>query len=111
MLRRFCILLLAFAFVVGLTAQIAGAWTMNGCPMSAPSMGTFSERSQSDTPCNGLTPACIDAVGCAMPTALPVTILSASTTFEWTAATFTLSDISLSGLAIEPDLTPPILRA
>lgn len=112
MLHRVSVLLLAFAFVVGLTAQVtaAGAWTMNGCA-SAASMGTSSHDSQSDTPCNGLTPACIDSVGCAVPTALPVPPLSASTMFEWVAATFTLPDNSMSGLSVEPDLTPPILRA
>jgi hypothetical protein len=112
MLRRVSVILLAFAFVVGLTAQVAaGAWTMHGCPMSAASMGTSSQDSQSDTPCNGLTPACMDSVGCAVPTALPVPQLLASTMFEWVAATFTLPDNSMSGLSVEPDLTPPILRA
>lgn len=112
MLHRVGVLLLAFAFVVGLTAQIAaGAWTMNGCLMSGASMGTSSEDSQSDTPCNGMTLACIDSVGCAMPAALAVPQLLAPTAFAWIAATFTLPDNSLSGVSVQPDLTPPILRA
>jgi hypothetical protein len=112
MLHRHGVLVLAFAFVVGLTAQIAaGVWTMNGCPTAMGSMSAPSGDPPSDVPCNGLTLACIDGVNCAMPTALPVPPMAASISFEWTAASFTLIDTSMSGLSLEPDLTPPILNA
>lgn len=112
MLHRLGVLLLAFAFVVGLTAQVAaGAWMMNGCPMSMASSDMPAGDTQSDAPCNGLTLACIDALGCAMPTVAPAPPMEASITLKWVAATFAFPDISMSGLSVEPDLTPPILLA
>jgi hypothetical protein len=114
MLRRVGILLLTLAFVVALTTQsVPHASAMDGCPMSAAAMAISSKASQSDFPCKGPTQACIDVMdcaACATAVALPVPPLS-PTTLEWVAATYTASGISLSGLSVEPELTPPILVA
>jgi hypothetical protein len=112
MLRRFGILLLAFVFVVGSTMQIVPrAWAMDGCAMAGASMDAPSADGQSGAPCKGLTPACVDAMGCVATVALPAPPLSTSTGLASVATTYSFFGISLSGLSVEPELSPPILLA
>jgi hypothetical protein len=121
MLRRVGILLLTFAFVVGLTTQLVPrALAMDyqtPCPMGMEAMGdmpmdqadTSADVDPSGSPCKGLTPDCIDAMGCVVAVAaLPHAPISASTAFKWVDVAYSFVTPSLAGRSIPPDLFPPI---
>jgi hypothetical protein len=62
-------------------------------------------------PCSGHTPNCVDHVGCVTVSALPASPASVAVAFEWTSLDYDLAPVSLSGISVKPELSPPILAA
>lgn len=113
MLKRLAIYLLAFAVVLGVTLQVAGAaLAAAGLPateMTAMDMG--GDCDQPAGPCNGLTPDCIDSMGCLSNLAAPVAPLAVSAPFKWSAVSYFSSNAMQAGVSIKPEHSPPILNA
>ncbi len=59
-------------------------------------------------PCKGMTPACIDSMGCivAIPTATFITPAS----FEWRGISYASFNVAMADRTIRPELFPPILH-
>jgi hypothetical protein len=128
MLRRVAIFVLAFFFIVSVTMEMMPrAMAMpqpTPCPMGMQSSGTHSmdmqsehadmsaDADQSGAPCNkGLTPTCIDAMGCVVAVALPQAPLSAPRVLDWSEVTYSVATSIPASRSIPPDLFPPILAA
>ncbi len=100
---------LALAFLVGATAQLVP---------SGMAMAEMSARADmagggaaSDMPCTGHAPNCIDHLGCLAIPALPTSPASLAVPFRWTSVAYHFSATPLSGISVEPELSPPILAA
>jgi len=108
-LNRLLTVCLALAFLVGVTAQ--------HMPCGMAQAGTavradMADRCAGPQPsCTDHMPACIDQLGCLTLPALPVSPASMAIGFEWTAPTYHVAAAALSGISIEPELSPPILAA
>jgi hypothetical protein len=110
MVKRFGIVLLAVAVIVGLTMQVVPrGLALESGQVAVASMDMPCDGG-SGTPCKGMTPACIDLMGCVVAVAIPARAPDL-TTFPWLTAGYTFTDTSLSGLSVQPELTPPILLA
>jgi hypothetical protein len=110
MVKRIATCLLSFAVILTMTLQaIPHAPAMT----SDASMSMMADMDMSDcgAPCKGMTPACIDAMGCLAAIGLPATPFSAATPFERSALRYAAFDVVLSSRTIRPELFPPILRA
>ena len=114
--KRLSIMLLALAVVFGMTTQVvrhASAMmamsSMGGTPATTSDAGDASN--DEPAPCKGLTPACIDAMGCVMALGVPLPALSVSATIRWTSVAYLLATDRLSGSSVEPELFPPIFVA
>jgi hypothetical protein len=116
MLKRVSIILLAIAFVIGATVQLMprAVAMHDAAGMSDDMSMTMSAAEQSsdgDMPCKGMTPACVDTMGCAVVLALPAPSASAPTPILWGVISYSTLVIMLDGLAVEPELFPPIPTA
>lgn len=110
MVKRFGIVLLAIAVIVGLTMQVLPrGFALESGQVAVASMDMPCDGG-AGAPCKGMTPACIDAMGCVVAVAIPAQVPEL-TTAPWVAAAYTFADTSLSGLSVPPELTPPILLA
>jgi hypothetical protein len=105
-LRAVC---LALAFLVGLTAQLL-----------PPSMPEAQMTVRADMaggcsgpqpPCTGHMPNCVDHVCCVTVFALPASLASVAVAFEWASLDYDRAPVSLSGISVKPELSPPILAA
>jgi hypothetical protein len=110
MAKRFGIVLLAVAVIVGLTMQVLPRSVAFESGQIAVASTDMPCDGGSGTPCKGMTLACIDAMGCVVAVAIPARVPQL-TTVPWVAAMYTFADTSLSGLSVEPELSPPILLA
>lgn len=113
MLKRVTIYLLAFAVVIGVTVQISGAALATaGAPaMEMAAMAMGGDCDQPADPCTGVTPDCIDSMGCASNTAAPVAPLADSAPLRWGAVRYFPLCAMSAGVSIKPEHSPPILNA
>ena len=115
MLRRVGILLLALAFVVGWTTQMmprALAIPQSSlCPMGMVSEPAemSADADQSSMPCKGMTPTCIDVMGCVVTVAVPLAPLSTPTVLKWAEVAYSCTISLPTGRSVPPDLFPPII--
>ena len=112
MLKRVATYLLSLAVVLTMTLQVVRP--ASGMP-SDPAMSMagmdMSNCDHPAVPCKGMTPACIDSMGCVTIIGLPTIPLTAATPFEWGVLSYTAFGVALIGRTIRPELFPPILRA
>ena len=108
-LKRLRAVCLALAFLVGLTAQLL-----------PPSMPEAQMTVRADMaggcsgpqpPCTGHMPDCVDHVCCVTVSALPASLASVDVAFESALPDYHLAPVSLSGISVKPELSPPILAA
>jgi len=113
MLKRATIYFLAFAIITGLTLQIAGsALAAAGQPaMSMAAMDMGNGCDQRAAPCKGMTPDCIDSMGCLINAAALVAPLAASVPFQWGAVSYFPLNAMPTGVSIKPEHSPPIPHA
>ena len=108
-LRRLLILCFAAALLVGGWAQLLP------CSMAEAQRGVGADMAAGcagrDIPCANLAPGCIDHIGCVVVPALPVLPNSLPVALRWTAVAYAFTAVSLAGLTVEPELSPPILAA
>ena len=112
MLKRIATFLLAFGVVLATTLQVIprASVTAPHATISA-TMDMAGDCNNPASPCKGLTPACIDSMGCLMTAALPAAPLSASVPVQWAEASYAPATAVLAGVTPDPELFPPILRA
>jgi hypothetical protein len=127
MLKRLATLLLAVAVIVSMTMQViprasAMPW-MSGMDagQSTSDMSAADDMNMADcmkaghanqVPCKGMTPECIDLMGCVVATGVPVSPpASAATSLRWVRVTYMLARQTLRGGSVEPEIFPPILSA
>jgi len=112
MVHRIATYLLSLAVILTMTLQtIPHASGMPSDPamsMAGMDMGNCDHPA---APCKGMTPACIDGMGCVTLIGLPTIPLAAATPFEWDVVSYTIFDVALAGRTVPPELFPPILRA
>jgi hypothetical protein len=105
--KRLLTLCLALAFLVGATVQLVP------CSTTQMDMGVRADMeggcAAPQTPCTGHMPSCIDHVGCVTVPALPPSPASMPIAFRWIVITYDFAAVSLPGLNVEPELSPPIL--
>jgi len=110
MLKRATTYFLAFAVILGLTLQIAGsALAAAGQPamkMAAMDMGR--DCDQSSPPCKGLTPDCINSMGCIINIATPVALHAVPVSFLWGVISYFSLNATPAGVSIKPEHSPPI---
>lgn len=116
MWKRIAISLLSFAiiFVVSLQTAPQKPVMTSDAPMSmAGSMAgmDMSDCDHHSVPCKDMTPACFGSMGCMSMIGLPAPLLSAATSFEWSAISYPMFEVALAGRTIAPELFPPILHA
>ena len=112
MLKRIATCLLSLAVIVTMTLQVIPH--APAMPLDSPTSMAGMDMSNCEhraAPCKGITPACIDSMGCVTIIGLPTTPLSASVPFKWGVLSYTVFDVALAGRTIRPELFPPILRA
>jgi hypothetical protein len=113
MLKLIAHSLLSFIFVLVMMMQVvphATAAMPSDTSMSMDGMD-MSNCDHSGAPCKGMTPACIDSMGCATIAALPTTPLLTSAPLHWAVLSYGFVDVAMNGRTIRPELFPPILRA
>jgi hypothetical protein len=82
---------------------------MAGAGMSEDCMKMMAQQQQpADTPCKGLTFACIAAMGCAVPAVLPGTAPLTIAPQHFAAQTFWPTIRLLAGNDLAPELPPPL---
>ncbi len=112
MWKRIATHLLSLAVILTMTLQAVPHAS------GMPSESTMSMAGMDMTNCDhpaaprkGMSPACIDSIGCVTIIGLPTIPLAAATPFEWGVLSYTAFDVALAGRTIRPELFPPILRA
>jgi len=106
MLKRATIYFLAFAITLGVTLQTSGSALAAAGQSSMMHMGSDCE--QPAAPCKGLTPDCINIIGCVINAAAPVAPLAISEPLLWgDVSYFSLNAVSV-GVSIKPEHSPPI---
>jgi hypothetical protein len=118
MLRRIVTFVMAAVLVACLATQAvphalaSAAETHDCCPMEMGNTDTDTDVAAAadavGVPCKGLTPACIDAMGCVVPVAVPLRapVLSPVAT-AWSEVAYTTATPVLAGRSIPPDPFPP----
>lgn len=117
MLKCLAVYFLAFAIITGLTLQIAGSAVASAgqhamsptMEMAAMDMGNGCDQPAS--PCKGMTPDCINIMGCVMNTATPVAPLAVFEPLLWVAISYFSLHAMPMGVSIKPEHSPPILHA
>jgi len=105
-LKRLLTLCLVLAVLVGVTVQLLPC-SSSGADMSIRS-DMAAGRTGPEAPCAGHVPACIDHFGCLPGPAIPASPAAMTVALQWTTLAFNLTTAPLSGLIIEPELSPPI---
>ena len=117
MLKRAATYFLVLAVILGVTLQIAGSALAGAgqhavspaMEMAAMDMGNGCDQLAS--PCKGMTPDCIDSMGCLINAAALVAPLAASVPFQWAAVSYFSHNAMLTGMSIKPEHSPPIPHA
>jgi hypothetical protein len=104
-LKRLLTLCLALAVLVGVTALLP-------CSLSEADMSIRSDMAAGgagpEAPCAGHVPTCTAHFGCLPGPAIPTSRAAITVALQWTTLAFNLATAPLSGLIIEPELSPPI---
>ncbi len=100
---------LALALVLGVTAQLMPSAIAGPQATACAGMGTGCDGAK--PPCTGHAPSCVDRVGCVTISALPTSPTTVAVPVEWTLLDYNLVPVSLIGISVEPELSPPILTA
>jgi hypothetical protein len=108
-LKRLLTLELMLGLVVGTVAQLVPVSTAQPAMLVQTDMACVCPGLQ--PPCTGHIPNCVDHICCVTVSALPVSLVSVAVEFEWTSLYYGLTAESLSGISVEPELSPPILTA
>ena len=105
-LKRLLTVCLALAFLAGVTAQLMPSsmaetvttisTEMGGCACPYP-------------PCTGHIPNCLDHGGCISVSVLPTSPATIALPVEWRSLDYHLPPQLLAGIAVKPELSPPIL--
>ena len=109
-LRRLLTVCLAVAFVVGVTVQLMPI------SMAAPHMTARADMAggcdgPQPPPCTGHMPNCLDHGGCIGVSAVPTLSPTIAMPVVWTSLDYDLAPQALSGISVEPELSPPIFTA
>ena len=112
MLKRATIYFLAFAITLGVTLQISGsALVAAGQPAMSSTMDMGGDCDQPAPPCNGMTPDCMDSMGCFVNAAAPVAPLAVSEPLLWGDVSYFSLNAVPAGVSIKPEHSPPIPHA
>lgn len=110
MLRQIATYVLALAIVLGTTLQaMASASAAIPQPSMTMSDVDMAKSDYPNPPCKGMTPICIDSLGCVINIGVPAASPLASIPFEWGVVSYFFSLAALAGVSIEPELSPPII--
>jgi len=116
--RHLLLMLIAFAFVGGTTMQLVHAAQHGAaqvkvdipCDMAMP-VSASSTSASDDTkpmpPCKGLTPDCVEQMGCVSLTALPVPFPAYEPILHYSVIAYWVSFSKLDGLDRAPEPFPP----
>lgn len=107
--KRLLILCLALGLVLGVTVQLMPS-AMAQAQMTA-SAGMTGGCDRPKPPCTGHTPSCVGHIGCITVSAIPTAPDSIAVPVEWTLLDYDLGPVSLAGISVKPELSPPILAA
>jgi len=108
-IRRMLRLGLALAYLVGVSAQFvpsSRAMAQLGVAIALPDGCAAPEA-----PRPGPMPLCIDHLGCLAIPALPSAPAALAIPFRWTSVAYQFRATLLSGISVEPELSPPIVAA
>ena len=108
-LKRLLTVCLALAFVVGVTVQLMPISIAT--PQMTASADMDGGGSGKHPPCTGHMPNCLDHGGCVSASVVPVSPTTIAVPVEWTSLDYDLVPQALSGISVEPELSPPILAA
>jgi len=110
MLRRAATYFLAIALALGVMFQVANAaLAAAGQPaMEMAAMDMDGGCDQPASPCHGLTPDCIDSMGCLASSATPAESVVDSAPFQWGAVRYFSLDALPTGVGVKPEHSPPI---
>jgi hypothetical protein len=104
--------LLSFAFILVMTVQaVSHASAMPSDQSMSMDGMDMSQCDHPAAPCKGMTPGCIDSMGCVAIVALPTMPLLTSAPLHWDVLSYRVVDVAMNGRTIRPELFPPILRA
>jgi hypothetical protein len=108
-LKRLLTLCLALAFLLGVTGQLVPS------SMAAPQMTASADMGGGcagpQPPCTDHMPNCLDHGGCITVSALPASPTSIVVPVEWKSLNYDFAPQALTGIAVKPELSPPILAA
>lgn len=121
MFRRFVTFIMAAVLVASLATQTVPhalamtAPTHDCCPMEmgdadpGANVGDITMApDEAGAPCKGLTPACIDVMGCVVPVAIPIQVpILSQLASGWSEVAYVTATPRLAGRSIPPDPFPP----
>jgi hypothetical protein len=109
--NRVAIVLLSLTILVGLTTQlvVAASVEMVGQTTSITAGETMGHGDGAHNPCKGFKPRCVDHAGCVLISGVSMIPVSAPAPVTWDEIEYGELAMSLAGLSIEPELSPPIL--
>jgi hypothetical protein len=113
MLKRLAIVALAFLLGIGATAQVgllASTMPMDsgsGAPCEMATDAGAPDQGLPKMPCNGKIPGCIGSIGCVAFGDFPGPI-AATSPVDWIVIAWSAGGPDLTGLSVEPELSPPI---
>lgn len=113
-LRQLLLVLIAFAFIGGTSAQLARA-AEYAAPMGVMSMPcdmtTMSHAGMPDDqpmpPCKGMTPDCIKQMGCVTDAGLPARAMSLDVAVHFSDVDYWSACYSVADFVREPESLPP----
>ncbi len=113
MQKRAATYFLAIALALGVTFQVAGvALAAAGQPaMEMAAMDMDDGCDQPASPCHGMTPDCIDSMGCIISAATPVIPLAFTAQLQWGDVRYVSLSAVPTGMSIKPEHSPPIPHA
>jgi hypothetical protein len=107
--HRLLTLCLALGLVVGVPMRLVP------CGMAETPVGVAADNDDGCAPaqraCTEPGPSCVDHVGCIAQPGVPAALRLPLVPFEWTALAYNGAISRLSGISIEPELSPPIRAA
>lgn len=91
----------------------ASGLAMDGADMMAAAVDAGGDYANADPmPCKGMTPACIDLMGCVVVLGAPIEAPSmVATAFNYQLTAYSFATDRLIGRTVGPELFPPILPA
>jgi len=103
---------LIFFLVLALAAGTSGRFVPSGIDHTdMATAGMVGGPGAPDSPCPGHTPNCVDHLGCIAAPALPAAPAAMAVALAWVSLDYEPAPQSLSGISVQPELSPPILAA